>query len=454
MALLLRIHWRMLALMLLALTGCRDAVPPAPALPAAPRSVQPAIAERTGTASCSNRGCHGGFPQQDEATSSRSSFSRWHEYDPHANAYLALSSPLGKQIGEKLGIDVTQEPRCIVCHATPQAATDTAWAREERTFGVGCEACHGSATKWLVPHRAEDWASKSDAEKLAHGMQPISRLSVRAKVCAGCHVGAPADTKTGIPVRDVDHDFIAAGHPRLMFEFGAFLANLPKHWTEKDQRPDFEARVWLVGQVASADAALDLLIGRAASQRAWPEFAEFDCYACHQNLEKESRRVRGKGKLGSIRPSRWYYGQLTPITGVPMALDVSVPPHRVSEEAKTVQRSLAGLTATLEERKLTAPDLIRLRGRLVKGAIGRSDLSWDEAEQIALGIKALVESERAWRLAAKKQPDTRSRQIEATSEALLRKLAFPVNRNSPDSFRRTADFDRELDAMFAELGQD
>ena len=38
---------------------------------------------------------------------------------------------------------------------------------------------------------------------------------------------APADSRRGMPLRDVDHDMLAAGHPRLEFEFAAFMANIP-----------------------------------------------------------------------------------------------------------------------------------------------------------------------------------------------------------------------------------
>src|SRR5207253_2017930 len=97
----------------------------------------------------------------------------------------------------------------------------------------------------------------------------------------GCHVGGPSED--GRPPRDVDHDLIAAGHPRLEFEFSGSLANLPAHWSEKGRNaaPDFPARAWAIGQVASAGAALELLgdRARAAEQQSgrWPEFSEYDC---------------------------------------------------------------------------------------------------------------------------------------------------------------------------------
>src|SRR5262249_33878055 len=155
----------------------------------------------------------------------------------------------------------------------------------------------------LPVHHLPEWQTKSVAEKKALGMRPTKDLLERADACAKCHVGA-AD-------REVNHDLIAAGHPRLNFEFGTYLANRPKHWQEKgdNARTDFEARVWTVGQIASLHAALDLLEARAAAAHGgkkdappgerpvWPEFSEYDCFACHHSLrDEESRRKRDFSK--------------------------------------------------------------------------------------------------------------------------------------------------------------
>src|SRR5207249_2939948 len=120
--------------------------------------------------------------------------------------------------------------------------------------------------------------------------------------------------KRGLPSRDVNHDLIAAGHPRLNFEFGAFLANLPPHWKEKTHKPEecHNARTWAVGQVVAAQAALELLADRAdpKKEKPWPEFAEYGCYACHHDLGEPSwRQQRGYGGRtpGALPWSNWYF---------------------------------------------------------------------------------------------------------------------------------------------------
>ena len=115
--------------------------------------------------------------------------------------------------------------RCLVCHTTPRPApelTATAWLNAD---GVGCESCHGASENWLGPHTSESWKATSPADKKEHGVprhqepdQPRSDLR-----------GLPRreHSADGQTVRDVNHDLIAAGHPRLNFEFSAFLDNMP-----------------------------------------------------------------------------------------------------------------------------------------------------------------------------------------------------------------------------------
>src|SRR5262249_53689511 len=147
-------------------------------------------------------------------------------------------------------------------------------------------SCHGPAEKWLTTHYLREWQQKKPEEKEALGLRPTKDLVVRAQVCVTCHVGGSGS--------EVNHDLIAAGHPRLRFEYGAYLANLPKHWDEKKDRkgrPDFDAQVWAVGQVVSMQASLQLLEHRAAAPKApWPEFAEYDCFACHHDLADQKWR--------------------------------------------------------------------------------------------------------------------------------------------------------------------
>jgi hypothetical protein len=386
------------------------------------------------------------------------------DYDPHANAYRVLSEETGKRMSKILGIDATREPRCLACHVTPQSASlrpERGETPDEWTFGVGCESCHGSAREWLNEHWKEDWKTKTVEAKQVYGMNNLFTLTGRARVCVGCHVGAPAGD--GLPLRDMNHDFIAAGHPRLMFEFGAFLANLPPHWNTKkksrpESRPDFEARAWLIGQVVSAQAALRLLADRARAQqkkekdRPWPEFSEYDCYACHNGIERDSWRVnRAEGRkqkglvetLGRPTLSRWYPGLLgeveefagakKPDSLAALRKDMLLfypPPGAVEKQARKAAEGLNDLLPKLDPKEPFPPArLAELRKSLARRGAEACDpekagqlKDWDVVEQLALGILALVKAEN-------------NKALEVKAKELLKKLAFPLGPPAFDSPR-------------------
>ncbi len=455
-------------------SGCQRA--PSPAAVAWNDSAGTSISEQSaapsldptavlaGTPSCSSRGCHGRLPDvKDAEPVSWSSYSRWLRDDPHAGAYQVLFSPLAQKIGAKLGMaQVAREPRCLACHATPQAFGDSSAAREERLFGVGCESCHGSALKWLEPHKSKSWMGLASGDKAVLqrqlGMNPLGNLRARALVCAGCHVGAPAKAAENLPLRDVDHELIAAGHPRLAFEFGAYLANQPKHWVEKDRSADFEARAWALGQLASAEAALELLIDRAESQRNWPELAENDCFACHHDLDNAAwRRPSSSRALGKLRLNRWYYSLVSLIVDTPFALepiDLTFAQGAAAgtdtvREAKTLLASLRRAGATIEKSAYSPQSLTRLRTKLASRAAQDKDLGWEDLEQRTLGIKAILASERA--ALPPGDGGASLTRFDENADALLQKLAFPANAASPLHLRRTPEMEKELLRLFDSL---
>jgi Cytochrome c554 and c-prime len=335
---------RLLALCIVAAVGVAVAVVlfprQGPWLPQRAEPSEPAVAKRhtafplVGTPSCSAHACHGGTEPALNDSINRDEYTTWLPHDRHANAFRVLFEDRSKNIAKNLGLakPAFEDVRCLACHTNPlvvgskaedvlRQTPDSPQAfaiRAERYFGVGCESCHGPAGQWLQGHTEHGWARKietnSKAEEL--GFQPMRNLDSRAQVCVGCHVGARADAARGLPARDMNHDLIAAGHPRMDFELGAFLANLPPHWNEKAWKIRRAATAdlddWLIGQLASAQAGLELLAERADpdQNRPWPELAEYDCFACHHGLQTESwRQKRGYGtrKPGSLPWGQWYY---------------------------------------------------------------------------------------------------------------------------------------------------
>ncbi len=285
-------------------TPLQDQLPP-------PRGIQ-----YVGTRSCASSNCHGSKLEYG-ATRGRE-HQIWIEQDPHAGAYQALFNERSRQIVANLKLEnpAHREPVCLACHAAPAPQPSLAnVAGHGYGDGVGCESCHGPAEIWLSAHTRADWNSWSSSAKSAIGFVDGNNLRGRAAACAQCHVGSPG--------RDVNHDLIAAGHPRLYFELSAQLARLPRHWSrEKDKIENgaaLEAKLWAVGQAASAAASAKLLAHRAADSHApWPEFAEYDCYACHAALQPfKSGQADGANasiapfKVGSLTWNTWHTALLS-----------------------------------------------------------------------------------------------------------------------------------------------
>lgn len=206
--------------------------------------------------------------------------------DPHAKAYSVLFNPVSVRMGQLLGIkEPHNDQRCLTCHAVVESAKDADTREQFLSEGVGCGGCHGPADKWISEHTLPTWKARSNESKWKDfGFVPTKSLVARTLNCASCHVG-DGD-------RDMNHDFIAAGHPRLAFEPARFHAqpDYRKHWVEKGSARDFEVREWVVGQAATLRAAVNLLYERAKKAEKpnvahpWPEFSGYSCYACHQPI--------------------------------------------------------------------------------------------------------------------------------------------------------------------------
>ena len=272
------------------------------------------------SASCAATSCHGGpRPGIAEPLAVRGAeYPLWLENDPHAQSWRTLCSPTSLAMLERLNImqsgklvNAIAFDNCLACHNSArgyEAASNLNHSElnhselNHRVFnaeGVGCANCHGRSQNWRSDHYR---LPRDNASNAAIGLAPNKDLFVRARVCAACHIG---DSD-----RDVNHDIIAAGHPALHYEFTTFHNMLPKHWRESERSatPDFEAKLWLAGQVAALDASLALLESRAAkslSVGTWPEFAASDCSSCHQNLRLGAKKYEADARGSANTFSTW-----------------------------------------------------------------------------------------------------------------------------------------------------
>jgi hypothetical protein len=227
----------------------------------------------------------------------------------------------------------------------------------------------------------------------------------------------------------------------------------------------------------SAEAALKLVGARAQQAesptrpRPWPEFAEYDCFACHHDLRADSwRQKRGyHGRVPGLLPwNDWYYAmplalaQTTPLAAPDLleALDrldkeMRRPfpdPKKVVAQAQASARVLKEWLGKIDDgSRLRFPPREWLPQAIEKGLAQFSErekrpdgkpgpeviTNWDAADQLAYAL---------WVDAA-----TRSRlsdpQVSGALTALFDQLAFKASKrslfDSPERFDRAA-FIKEL----------
>jgi hypothetical protein len=424
---------------------------------AAPAGVRKPAEELCGAGSCAAAACHNANGARG---SKGSEYTTWVTDDPHARAVEVLYGEKSLQIEKRRkrtprveAEHPESDPLCLNCHVMPGIRaldqSQTGGPPQRETFalgdGVSCEACHGAAGGWLTQHYTADWRARTPEQKSAEGLRSTKNLRVQVEVCVRCHVG-----EGNI---DVNHDLIAAGHPRLNFEYAAYLANLPKHWDDKKDKadhPDFEARAWAIGQVVSAQASLELLAHRSNplnKRQRWPEFAEYDCFACHHDLAPESWRSQPqyvKRRLWVPAWNTWYVspaldslakaqaeGQADALTKQLGDLRTAMgffssDRANASKGAGAAAKSLAGWLQALEKTQFD-PERLKPLTATIEAGWDRDlhECTWDQAVQYYLALAAMRQA-----LLDRQTPLTRATQREYLID-LRCKLGFPCDYDSP-----------------------
>ncbi len=454
-----------------------------PTVPSRSRSATAVVSDYVGAGSCSATACHGSIAPwgRDLSPVLRNEHTTWMSDDPHSRAYQVLFDSRSERIALALAADPAQprpayrDERCLACHATPRPSNElapTAWLNPD---GVGCESCHGPARRWLGPHTTTDWTSLPRTAKADLGMRDSNDLPSRARLCVGCHVGAAESDQASL--RDVNHDLIAAGHPRLNFELAAYLDDLPAHWVEKDanatppgrrnpeRAADFTARAWSIGRLTTLAAALELLQSRSRlvdndanainhpdAATPWPEFTEYDCFSCHHDLNGQTRRDGGSGGAGIAGSPRWGSWSLSTtdellaeIAGSPetrrflgarsrLATEMAKPfpdTKLVGPIASEAATALAAGASSLESRRFDSARVAALIGRLDQPDGWERAAGWDEVAQRYLALTPLLQS---W---IELDPDHEAEQARLTArlKELRALLTFPKGFDSPKGFQ-------------------
>ncbi len=425
--------------------------PPLATVPIAPAVI-------VGNLSCAAAGCHGGDGGKGAKGSEHATVA---DADPHRQSFRVLFQERSARMVRNLGGTgpAHRDARCLSCHgaAPPNAAPLPVTDSLHRT--ASCENCHGAGGNYLTVHYQVGWKELPAAAKAAYGLVPTKDLAIRTAMCAGCHVGEPG--------REVDHALIAAGHPALRFELAAYQAEpvYTRHWRE----PPAEAAEWLVGQVATARAAAELLRYRAANatKRDWPELAEFACFSCHQGLTGTPGPLRTNAPpAGRLPWGTWVYPLPLSLTAGPawakppagdgltrlaaLFRESDRPPPKDAEAAATA--AVAHLDRWLADlRTRPAPSPTDLRAALAHavrfaGDVPRTDspsADWDRYTQGFLATAAL------YRATVAADPTARTPAAEATLAEIAAGLRFPSGQDSPRMTRdRLADRWAALTATF------
>ena len=88
-----------------------------------------------------------------------------------------------------------------------------------------------------------------------------------------------------------------------VFELDTFTAILPPHW--RNLQDEGGGKAWVVGQAVALRESLKRL-ARRTQQRgatAWPEFAEFECFACHHEVTNVKSTYYRRGPDRRLQPA-------------------------------------------------------------------------------------------------------------------------------------------------------
>ncbi len=410
-----------------------------------------------GTSSCAAASCHGGGRLLEGR--SFASYQIWARKDPHSRAYEVLSNDRSIQMMALLfptrkdsPVKATEEARCLNCHVTTETSGEHQLLPDSHHTpdGVGCESCHGPAKQWLGPHSTIEWQGLNAEAKASLGfIDTTTDLAGRIQICADCHVGRPG--------RDVNHDLLAAGHPRLDFEFSSFHANLPKHWdVDRGRRseipdiehdPAFEAKAWLTGQLVTAQTSLRLLQDRTSDERPWPELSEYACFSCHHDLQDGSWYQSKRRSTGRFAWGTWNFGTFPALTAesgtnqefksLQELMEQPFPERReVHQRAGELEQALGKALSHASSRDYSVSELDRLTLHLIAHS-GMTDgnvpvlpaPSWDQTAQLYLAAVAI-----AFAREKSAVDDPLNTAIRNDLEAIRQELLFGKSNDSPREY--------------------
>jgi len=354
-----------------------------------------------GVTSCAGSTCHGAATAWEKSTVLQNEYVTWSQKDSHSRAYTVLMNDASKRIAANLGLPNAHEADiCLDCHAD-NVAPEARGRVFQISDGVGCEACHGGAERWLGLHVA---GIAGHAENVAAGMYPTEDPVKRAELCLSCHFGDEN--------KFVTHRIMGAGHPRMSFELDTFTAIQPAHFVVDD---DYRKRkqvangiqTWAIGQAIALERRIDALIDpKRGMDGIFPELVLFDCQACHHSLTEPRWQARPSTGLGpgvvrfddsNLLMLRVLVSSLDPEKGADLARQTRRL-HEASTQsveafhaaAKDLKQTTGDLVAMFSGHKFGKADVSKLLGGLIAEAKNAEFSDYAGAEQATMAIGAVL----------------------------------------------------------------
>lgn len=357
--------------------------------------------DHLGVASCAGSTCHGSTIAR-ESNVEQNEYLVWNDTefpDKHAEAYDALFGELAETIAGRLNLESAHEAQvCLDCHTDPVPAEQRGeqFSLED---GVGCEACHGGAERYLDAHNEPDATHQRNIEL---GMYPTEEPAARARLCLSCHFGN--DDKY------VGHDIISAGHPRLSFELDTFTADQPAHFVVDEDYAERKGvwtavQTWAIGQTVAARRFVNA-IREGDHGGLFPELTLFDCYSCHRSMDDGDWRPRqavglGPGSLRFNDANLLMTYQLARVVAPDEAKGIQDgirALHRatrgnaeaVDQACRDLLARLDGMEAALDGHSFSASDMYGLINNLVDHAVQGEYRDYADAEQTVMAISSVL----------------------------------------------------------------
>ncbi len=381
-----------------------------------------------GVASCAGSTCHGSVEPWKLSNVVQDEYITWQRKDKHAKAYEVLFNDRSKRIARNLGLENAHTAAvCLDCH-TDNVPPEKRGTTFQVSDGVGCEACHGGAVRWIGIHLS----GKGHELNVANGMYPTSDPVKRASLCLSCHLG---DGK-----RFVTHRIMGAGHPRLSFELDTFTMLQPSHFKLDEDYAERKGRyngvqTWAIGQAIAVRRTINLMMDpKRGRDGIFPELVFFDCHACHHpmsNLRWQPRKGTGLGpgivrlndsNLVMLRVLAKHLDEDLGDTLLQQTLALhkasTVDPATMSKAAGALLQTIDELIDVFVSRNFGPADMQEMLVAVIEEGLAGEYADYAAAEQATMALASILDAIKRDELIDQSQYDTMIVALEASYQAV------------------------------------